>query len=377
MKHFPRGLDLSVLSVDSNDITSDDYLLWYQPQLPEVAAVESALDRFMPGNRAILCYENPVAYDYRRWLLQSTFYKQFSQFFSCVSVLADSERHFWVPAWNYAIDFITGQPVVSFVERAQEDRKFLAINPMRNGVGVSSERLEIIDTFYTHARQSDIYGDTALYSQPPLNSWQSRFIGEIPFTTHPYIYSNKISVFSQYKFTLVIENVFSDWYITEKLAEPLAALSVPVYFGNPRIAEYMPKLFQNGVINGHDFPDRVALVRFLEGMTNDEYQARLECIAANRREYFDLTDHRRIWEYVLARIFGLRTVVEGSVIEAINLTMSTRNRAPSHREERQKLESLVHSDLTPTDYNHAMRDLLWHQADRDQLRPERQEEKIE
>ena len=47
-------------------------------------------------------------------------------------------------------------------------------------------------------------------------------------------------LYSRYKFTLAFENSFATDYVTEKLYEPLAAGSVPVYRGTEDVAELAP-----------------------------------------------------------------------------------------------------------------------------------------
>ena len=307
---LPAGLDFAALTSETEDITADDYLLWYQPQLPGDPVIEKMLDRFQYSKRVVFCYENPVAYHYRRWLLKKDFIKHFSKVFSSASLLSNSEKYRWIPAWNYLIDFKTQASVTTFVDSILEKKRFLVVNPMRSGINVSPERINIIDSFATSTCECDVYGAAKLYTQPPLNRWQNRYVEEIPFAPHPYIYTNKIPVFKQYKFTLVIENIFTDWYITEKLAEPLAALSIPIYFGNPLISEYLPNLFSYAAINGHDFTDTASLVRYLKQMTNREYTERVERVREYRSEYFNLTDYKTIWEYALATLLGTETIIQ-------------------------------------------------------------------
>jgi hypothetical protein len=61
---------------------------------------------------------------------------------------------------------------------------------------------------------------------------------------------DKLSFIQQYKFNIAFENASYPGYITEKLIEAKQAGTVPVYWGNPRIAEELnPKSF----INYHDY----------------------------------------------------------------------------------------------------------------------------
>jgi hypothetical protein len=50
----------------------------------------------------------------------------------------------------------------------------------------------------------------------------------------------KIALASEYLFTIAIENSLEHDYVTEKLWQPLAAGSVPIYLGAPNIDEWLP-----------------------------------------------------------------------------------------------------------------------------------------
>tara|TARA_B100000963_G_scaffold335460_1_gene329605 strand:+ start:8206 stop:9177 length:972 start_codon:yes stop_codon:yes gene_type:complete len=52
-----------------------------------------------------------------------------------------------------------------------------------------------------------------------------------------YQVDNKLAFISNYKFTIAIENSKINGYVTEKLIEPMSVNSIPIYWGNPSIAE--------------------------------------------------------------------------------------------------------------------------------------------
>jgi len=47
----------------------------------------------------------------------------------------------------------------------------------------------------------------------------------------------KINFLKDYKFTISFENTITEGYSTEKITNPMGAGSIPIYYGNPRIAE--------------------------------------------------------------------------------------------------------------------------------------------
>jgi len=63
-------------------------------------------------------------------------------------------------------------------------------------------------------------------------------------------WSAKRQYLQAYKFTIAFENYSFPGYHSEKLLDPMLAASIPVYFGNPRIASHFnPRSF----LNGHEY----------------------------------------------------------------------------------------------------------------------------
>lgn len=78
---------------------------------------------------------------------------------------------------------------------------------------------------------------------------------------------DKLSFVKKYKFTLAFEN--SQWpgYTTEKIIEPMLAQSLPIYWGNPDIAQdFNPRSF----INISDFPNFEAAVDYILKVDADD-----------------------------------------------------------------------------------------------------------
>ena len=99
---------------------------------------------------------------------------------------------------------------------------------------------------------------------------------------------SKLELYKGYKFVIISENYFTDGYISEKLVDCLYLLCVPVYFGIPNIELIFPKLFDNGVINGFNFDSLKDLVKFLNEMSDEEYNKRIEVIKRERHILFKL-----------------------------------------------------------------------------------------
>jgi hypothetical protein len=77
----------------------------------------------------------------------------------------------------------------------------------------------------------------------------------------------KIGWMRQYKFHIAFENASLPGYTTEKLPQALMARTLPIYWGDPRVAEdFNPRSF----INAADYPDLDALVEKVIEVDKDD-----------------------------------------------------------------------------------------------------------
>ena len=74
-------------------------------------------------------------------------------------------------------------------------------------------------------------------------------------------FGNKLGIISRYHFTLAFENSNCPYWITEKLFQPLAAGSVPVYMGTSAFREFVPNV--TGVIFVEDYASPADLSQHL------------------------------------------------------------------------------------------------------------------
>lgn len=87
---------------------------------------------------------------------------------------------------------------------------------------------------------------------------------------------NKYEVLKQYRFSLCYENIKNQpGYITEKIFDCFASGCVPIYFGAPNIAKFIPK---NCFISRRDFKNYEELYSYLKNMKEDEYNKYIENI---------------------------------------------------------------------------------------------------
>lgn len=77
----------------------------------------------------------------------------------------------------------------------------------------------------------------------------------------------KIDFLKQYKFNLCFENRSFEGYITEKIWDAFKARSVPIYWGDPRVAEeFNPKSF----LSLHDYPSEQAFLERIKELDNND-----------------------------------------------------------------------------------------------------------
>lgn len=137
-----------------------------------------------------------------------------------------------------------------------------------------------------------------LNSRKKVDSMGSAF-NNTGFTVQPEL--PKIRCISDYKFTFAIENSSYPGYVTEKIMDPMAAHSVPLYWGSERVDED----FTGGFVNLHKMTEDDAVDYILELDSDPKkyeelyYQPYLESMTS----YFDFAKYReRIRECVLQSV---------------------------------------------------------------------------
>ncbi|HWX20976.1 MAG TPA: glycosyltransferase family 10 [Candidatus Binatia bacterium] len=114
-------------------------------------------------------------------------------------------------------------------------------------------------------------------------------------------YDGKIEWMRNYKFHISFENSCLPGYTTEKLCQALMARTLPLYWGNPRVAaDFNPRSF----LNASDFPDLDALVEKVVELDRDEakYLEYLSEPAFPNNQPTEWYDRRRLLEQ-FERIF--------------------------------------------------------------------------
>lgn len=109
--------------------------------------------------------------------------------------------------------------------------------------------------------------------------------------------ANKMGFIKDYKFTIAFENSAVEGYTTEKIMEPMAVNSIPIYYGNPLIENDFNK---NSFVNINKSESVSDVIEKIVMLDNDdtEYLKML-------REPWINSNHRSVgeWERVLLKFF--------------------------------------------------------------------------
>jgi len=108
--------------------------------------------------------------------------------------------------------------------------------------------------------------------------------------------SGKLAFLKEYKFTIAFENCDFDGYTTEKMLDPLAAHSVPIYWGNPSVtSDFSDKAFINA--NGYENKLDELVQRVIELDQND--QEYLEMLRSNpMTEAYDSDEMNKLDDFL-------------------------------------------------------------------------------
>jgi len=152
-----------------------------------------------------------------------------------------------------------------------------------------SERVKSVRWFEQHAPQDfDLFGIGWDYPEArhgllgrvvsKLYRYIPRRAEKVYFPSYRGKVISKLETFQKYRFSICYENVRSlPGYITEKIFDSFFAGCVPVYWGASNIATYIP---EDCFIDRRRFPRHEDLYKFMVSMTESEYSAYQERIAA-------------------------------------------------------------------------------------------------
>jgi len=134
--------------------------------------------------------------------------------------------------------------------------------------------------------RAEIFEKLSRYKQVDSGGrYRNNIGGPVPGGTQ-----NKIAFMRPYKFNIAFENSSLPGYTTEKIYEAMVARCLPLYWGNPLIAEeFNPRSF----LNRADFPNTEAFVEKVMALDRDDEQY-LEYL---RQPYFHGNEANRYFDH--------------------------------------------------------------------------------
>lgn len=113
------------------------------------------------------------------------------------------------------------------IDESKRKKLICSIASGLDGIPGYQDRRQFFEKFSAANEHFDLFGKFSKYSSA-ISSYRG-----------PSIF--KWKTVSQYKYSLVIENSAEDYYISEKIFDALICGSMPIYYGNKKIFEVLPK----------------------------------------------------------------------------------------------------------------------------------------
>ncbi|XP_047628477.1 alpha-(1,3)-fucosyltransferase 10 [Phacochoerus africanus] len=125
-------------------------------------------------------------------------------------------------------------------------------------------------------------------------------------------------ILAQYKFILAFENAVCDDYITEKFWRPLKLGVVPVYYGSPSIADWLPSNRSAILVSAFSHPRELA--SYIRQLDHDDrlYAAYLEWKLKG-----EISNHRLLTA-LRERKWGVQDITQENYIEAFECMVCTK-----------------------------------------------------
>jgi len=157
------------------------------------------------------------------------------------------DRHFRLPLWRFCLlPVLENQPRAHYKKLAQTKKKFCNFI-YSNGSHAAPQRITFFNLLSEHYKQVDSGG-----------RYRNNIGGAV---------ADKIAWQRDYKFSIAFENASQPGYATEKIIDALKADTIPIYWGDPSLSQYLnPKRF----INVHDFDNFNAVIEEIKRLDENE-----------------------------------------------------------------------------------------------------------
>ena len=198
-------------------------------------------------------------------------FKKYTKVLSWNDLLIDGTR----------VEKITAQPIIKLrIDKISiENRKLMtniSMNKKSNVKGeLYSERLKAIEIAEKNLQNDfEFYG--VGWNKPNTIFENLNLIKYKEFKSYKGEISNKYETLRQYKFSLCFENTrLMRGYISEKIFDCFQCGVIPLYWGAPNVADYIPP---ETFIWREDYKTTEDMLLYVKSMSADEINYKLDCI---------------------------------------------------------------------------------------------------
>jgi hypothetical protein len=232
-------------------------------------------DRVCPDALRVLYMYEPVAIDPMQYTRRV--WKQFDAILTWNTYLTESSAAFtFEPGAYYDLPYCSHygvKPIEEQPDPASRERAICQVCGDKYSLAaeeIYSERRRIARWFHDHAQtRMDVWG------KPAMDTPNYRGVAD-----------DKAETMARYRYALCFENSFHPFwtqgYLTEKILDCMAALTIPVYYGCSNIEELVPA---DCFVDYRTFASLEELDDFLRSMSDEEYLGYAERMRTFVREY--------------------------------------------------------------------------------------------
>ena len=307
IKKFKNVEFINLYNTNPNDIDIDEtcyiLILLNKDHCNEIETIKKFLMKFKYENRYLYLNKNGYHANLYKMIIQLEMYiyKIFSQL-----ILPNG---IWIPG-HHRLNDVYCQNV--FKNFTIENKPYLAskticISPSSTSRN-SATKIALMKYFIEKYPTIDIYEQHKYYyKDESINKNLIKLNESRQNINIQSLCRFKNNIFENYKYVIIIENDMHFGCLTEKLIDSLGCLSLPIYFGSPNVKELMPKLFKNGIIDG--FKTTLdELTTYLNNMSEDEYNMRINTIKTNRIYYYKKHSFDKISDFMINYMCNIQNV---------------------------------------------------------------------
>ena len=207
-----------------------------------------------------------VESDEPEWLIFSVFGNEHLKYNNCVKIFFTGENQ--TPDFNLC-DYALGFDYIDFGDRYMRFPLWMLYPDDTNPMLTKHKHVQLSEkTDFCSFVVSNPNGNEArvqfmdkLSEYKQVHSggrWRNNVGGPV---------TDKLAFQKKHKFSMAFENTVYPGYTTEKLVQSFAAQTVPIYWGDPRVAETFD---QEAFINCNDYPDWESVIERIKEIDQDD-----------------------------------------------------------------------------------------------------------